>query len=150
MKLNPNQTRTLGNTCSVALVVLVGALLVLTTASGCNTLKELPPGTQLQSSTFGVRIAPQAPDGTPLSLGSHTTIITTAQPADAGVNLNRFEGSAPGVNVRSTVASGEIGEQIDKAGGADALRALMDRTGTNAASPETTLGEPEPKQDTGT
>lgn len=92
--------------------------------SGCKAV-AIPPGAQLQSSTFGVRIAPQDAAGVPLTLGSHTTIITTSQPADAGPNLNRFQGVAPGVNIRSTVATGDIGQQIDAAGGAEALRQLM-------------------------
>lgn len=86
---------------------------------GCKAL-ELPPGTQLQSSTFGLKVSPSAPDGTPLIVGSHTTIITTPQPENAGPNLNRFEGTAgiTGANVKSTVASGPVGEQLKAAGGA--------------------------------
>lgn len=85
--------------------------------SGCNQLKNLPPGTQIQSSTFGLRFSPGAADGTPLSLGSHTSIATLPQPADAGPNLNRFEGLAPfGIRVKSTVATGPVGEELSAAG----------------------------------
>lgn len=99
--------------------------LLLLCAVGCSSLDKLPAGSQLQSSTFGVRIAPQSADGTPFTLGSHSVIITTAQPETAGPNLNRFEGQAPGVNIRSTVASGPVGEQLKAAGGAPAIEKLM-------------------------
>lgn len=97
------------------------ALCVIAIA-GCR-IPALPAGTQIQSSTFGLKVSPQAPDGTPLVVGSHTTIITTPQPADAGPNLNRFEGRAGigGANVKSTVASGPVGEQLRIAGGAAAV-----------------------------
>lgn len=111
-----------------AVVLLFGALVIVlcALAIGCSSIDKLPAGTQLQSSTFGVKIAPQAVDGVPLTLGSHTTIITTAQPSAAGPNLNRFDGRAPGVNVRSTVASGAVGEQLGKLAGSEAaLEALV-------------------------
>ena len=96
------------------------ALLAIATlaVSGCSSLDKLPPGVQLQSSTFGVKVSPSAPDGTPFVIGSHTTIITTPQPPDAGPNLNRFEGGAgvTGATVKSTVASGPVGDQLEKAG----------------------------------
>lgn len=115
----------------------VSCVVAVAFLSGCNAISKLPPGTQLQSSTFGLKISPQAIDATPFALGSHTTIITTAQPADGGVGLNRFEGSAPGVNVRSTVTSGPIGSEIEKAGGVPALEVLLRRAGTDATSSTT-------------
>lgn len=92
--------------------------LIIFHAAGCSSIDKLPDGVQLQSSTFGVKVSPSAPDGTPFVIGSHTTIITTPQPADAGPNLNRFEGGAgvTGATVKSTVASGPVGDQLEKAG----------------------------------
>jgi len=93
------------------------AVIVLVAALGCSGLAKIPPGTQLQSSTFGVKVSPQAPDGTPLVIGSHTTIITTPQPTDAGPNVNRFEGTAglTGAKVKSTVATGPVGDELESA-----------------------------------
>lgn len=105
--------------CKLYSVVAIAAI------AGCGSIEKLPAGTQIQSSTFGVRISPQAVDGTPLALGSHTTIVTTAQPEDGGPNVNRFEGRAPGIHLRSTVASGPVGEQLREAGGPQAVRELM-------------------------
>ena len=92
--MNYNQNEFNEDRVSLFLPLLSTAIVIAVFSAGCNTLKSLPPGTQLQSSTFGLKFAPAAPDGTPLALGSHSTIITTAQPADAGVNLNRFEAKA--------------------------------------------------------
>ncbi len=101
-----------------ALLLLLFAVAVI----GCKAM-ALEPGTQLQSSTFGLKVSPAAPDGTPIVIGSHTTIITTPQPAAAGPNLNRFEGKAgiSGATVKSTVASGPVGDQLKAAGGAAAV-----------------------------
>ena len=104
---------------AVAVIVLAGC------AGTAKVAQSLPPGSQLQSSTFGVQVSPSAVDGTTFNVGSHSTIFTTAQPKDAGVNLNRFEGKAPAVHVKSTVASGPIGEQIKAAGGPAALNQLL-------------------------
>lgn len=108
--------------------LFAAALLCLCFSNGCKgtaeVVKSLPPGTQLQSSTFGVKVAPNAADGTPLVLGSHSTIITTAQPENAP-NINRFEGNAPFIKVKSTIATGNVGEQLQKAGGPDALKILL-------------------------
>lgn len=123
------------------LLALVAAL-IAAGLSGCSA-RNLPEGSQLQSSTFGLKFAPQAPDGAPLILGSHSLIITTAQPPDAGPNLNRFEGRAPGVQLRSTVATGAVGEQLEAAGGAEAIESLLrDRTSNSptAAARDTVLG----------
>lgn len=136
-----------GDSFPVLMVFAAVFVLLISLCSGCKAV-AIPEGAQLQSSTFGVRIAPQDAAGVPLTLGSHTTIITTPQPAEAGPNLNRFEGAAPGVNVRSTVATGDVGEQINAAGGADALRHLMN-PGTvvgSADEPEPEPDEPEPEE----
>lgn len=114
-------------TLSLAGYLLALILLCVGLITGCSAVEKLPAGTQLQSSTFGLKISPQALDGTPLAIGSHTVIITTALPPDAGPNLNRFEGTAPGASVRSTVASGPVGEQLQHAGGTQAIDALLQR-----------------------
>ena len=93
--------------------------------SAAEALKALPAGTQLQSSTTGLKFSPQAIDGVPFVFGSHTTIITTANPPDAGPNLNRFEAITPWIHLKSTVATGPIGDEIKKAGGPAALRYLI-------------------------
>ena len=105
---------------------ICSAIVLLTmAAAGCSTLGDLPAGSQLQSSTFGLRLSPSSIDGAPLTLGSHTFIATTAQPEGA-FNLNRFQAVAPmGINIRSTVATGDVGEQIREAGGPEALRYLL-------------------------
>lgn len=136
--------------------LILGCLLVIV-AIGCK-MGDLQPGTQIQSSTFGMKYAPAAPDGTPFVIGSHTVILTTPQPADAGPNLNRFEGKAgiSGATVKSTVASGPVGDQLKAAGGAAAVLHPPDAPGSaqsgappSSAPPSspapltTSLGEPE-------
>lgn len=117
-------------------VVLPGAIVVvaiLASLSGCSSLEKIPDGSQFQSSTFGLKFAPAAPDGAPFILGSHSLIVTTAQPPDGGANLNRFEGKAPGVTLKSTVATGPVGEQLEAAGGAEAIENLLrDRSSGSA------------------
>lgn len=105
---------------------LVAFLTLLCLLSGCK-LPEMQPGTQVQSSTFGLKISPNSLDGTPLAVGSHTTIYTTPQPANAGPLLNRFEGTAgfSGAHVKSTVGSGPVGEQIRDMGGPEAISQLL-------------------------
>lgn len=113
---------------------LSAVLLASACAAGCKAM-NLEPGTQLQSSTFGLKVSPAAPDGTPIVIGSHTTIITTPQPAAAGPNLNRFEGKAglSGATVKSTVASGPVGDQLNAAGGAAAVLYPPDAPANTAA-----------------
>lgn len=138
----PNRDRDLVS--MLLLVIVLGLVsIALFASSGCTAIEKLPPGAQLQSSTVGIRVSPQSLDGTPLMFGSHTAIITTSQPADAGPNLNRFEGKAPGVNVRSTVATGAVGEQIEAAGGADALQYLMNPGEVRGPSPFQPVEVPE-------
>lgn len=99
-------------------LVFLAFATALMVVCGCQHLDKLPPGTQLQSSTFGLKFSPGAPDGAPFTLGSHSFIVTTANPPDVGANLNRFEGTAPfGVKVKSTVASGPVGAELEKAAG---------------------------------
>ena len=107
------------------------------TSAGCTAIDRLPAGAQLQSSTFGLRISPQSLDGTPFVLGSHTVVLTTSQPTDAGPNLNRFEAIAPGLRLKTTVATGPVGEQLKAAGGVPAIQALV------AAPKETSKAEPD-------
>ena len=106
------------HTVGVALLCLP----VLGCASVADVFKALPAGSQYQSTTFGVKISLRSSD--PFVLGSHTAILTTAQP-DNAPNLNRFEGTAPWVTVKSTVATGAVGSEIEKAGGPEALRFLI-------------------------
>ena len=112
-----------------AMVIRLSVLLLCFQFTGCQSaaeaLKALPPGTQLQSSTTGLKFSPQAVDGVPLTFGSHTSIITTANPADAGPNINRFEASAPWIHLKSTVATGPVGDELQKAGGPEALRFML-------------------------
>lgn len=120
-------------------------LLLVITLCGCSSLDKIPAGAQVQSSTFGIKLAPDAPDGAPLTIGSHTLIITTAQPEKGGPNLNRVASDAPGVHLRSTVATGPVGEQLKAAGGTDAINSLL-RPGESperSAAPPTVLGPPQ-------
>lgn len=108
------------------LVVLLAVAL-----AGCSSvLKDLPAGSNVQVSTTGVRLSPQAIDG-PLILGQSTYILQTPTPTDAGPGLNRSEVQAglSGVKIKSTVATGTVGEQIEAAGGAEALRVLLPDSG---------------------
>ena len=113
--------------CGLWLAVCLAAVCL----SGCSSvLKDLPPGSNVQVSTTGVRLSPQAIDG-PLILGQSTYILQTPTPTDSGPGLNRSEVKAgfSGVTIKSTVATGPVGEQIDAAGGADALRVLLPGSG---------------------
>ncbi len=120
--------------------------LALSLLCGCSQLEKIPPGAQIQSSTFGLKLAPQSPDGAPLTIGSHTLIITTAQPADAGPNVNRVSSDAPGVHLRSTVATGPVGDQLQAAGGTEAINSLLrpGESSERSAAPPTVLGPPLP------
>ncbi len=113
------------------LMILIACLTCIGCKSAAEALKALPPGTQLQSSTTGLKFSPQAIDGVPLVFGSHTSIITTAVPGDAGPNLNRFEAIAPWIHLKSTVATGTVGDEIQKAGGPEALRHLLGNASSN-------------------
>lgn len=96
------------------------------TLTGCSTLKSIPPGTSIQSATYGLRFSPASVDGAPLVLGSHTFILTTPVPEGSGANLNRFTATAPGgITLKSTVATGSVGDELSKAGGPEALRFLL-------------------------
>lgn len=125
------------------------ALLLLCALSGCSLLDELPAGSQLQSSTFGIRLAPQDPTGTPLTIGSHTTILTTPPPEKTGPGLNRYELAAPGIASKSTSAIGGVGEQLEKAGGPEALGHLVNPAESRPLIelPRTDT-EPEPESET--
>lgn len=118
-----------------ALAVAVLCLSTIGCASIADVAKSLPPGFQHQSTTFGVKISPRSTD--PFVVGSQTSILTTAQP-DNAPNLNRFEGSAPWVSVKSTVATGAVGGEIEKAGGPAALRIMI---GDHSTAPTTGLPE---------
>ncbi|MHC4877591.1 MAG: hypothetical protein ACYTGL_13930 [Planctomycetota bacterium] len=119
----PPRRRRSGPSLFVALLLVIA---IAAACSGCSALDELPDGAQLQTHTFGIKVSPQALDGTPLAVGSHTTIITTAQPVEAGPNVNRSEIQAPmGIRVKSTVASGPVGDQLEAAGGVAAIESLV-------------------------
>ncbi len=134
-------------TCLQAFIWLA-VLVAFVMVSGCSAIEKLPEGAQLQTHTFGIKVSPQALDGTPLALGSHTTIITTAQPVEAGPNVNRSEIQAPmGIRVKSTVASGPVGEQLEAAGGVAAIESLVNGQppppdGETGVSPGLADGEP--------
>lgn len=97
----------------------------------------LPPGAQAQASSVGIEIAPQGPIGPHVTFGSKAVTITTAQP-DNGPNLNRLAVEAPGIKLKSTVATGPVGEQIRSAGGLPALEAFSAEQPTTPATPTTT------------
>ncbi len=115
------------------LLLLFLTLTIVGYKSAAEAIKALPPGTQHQSSTTGLRFSPGALDGTPLTFGSHVSIITTAVPADAGPNINRFEAIAPWIHLKSTVATGAVGDELNKAGGPAALRYLLGSDKPNTA-----------------
>jgi len=118
-------------------VVLVACVVLFLNVGCSSVLKDLPAGSNVQVSTTGVRLSPQAIDG-PLILGQSTYILQTPTPTDAGPGLNRSEVQAglSGVKIKSTVATGTVGEQIEAAGGADALRVLLPESGGGLSEPE--------------
>lgn len=103
----------------VAAQVLFGLALLLIGCRGSGPL--LPPGTQAQASSVGIEIAPQGPIGPHITFGSKAVTIVTAQP-DNAPNLNRLAVEAPGIKLKSTVATGAVGEQIRTAGGLPAIQ----------------------------
>ncbi len=117
----------------VCLIVFAATVL-----SGCKSF-ELPPGAQAQASSVGIDVAPQGPVGPHVTFGSKAITITTAQPENAP-NLNRLSVEAPGIQVRSTVATGPVGEEIQKAGGLGAIERFSGDTSSTA--PRTDLGQP--------
>lgn len=109
-------------------VVACAVIFLMLCLSGCSSiLKDLPPGSNIQVSTTGVRISPQAVDG-PLILGNSTYLVQTPTPADSGPGLNRNQVRAGllGVDITSTVATGTVGEQIKAAGGPEALDRILE------------------------
>lgn len=109
------------------LLRLVTCAIIAAVLCGCSSIiKDMPPGTNIQISTTGFRVAPQAVDG-PIMLGQSTVSLQTPSPPDAGPSLNRNQVRAglTGVDVTSTVATGPVGEQIDAAGGPLALEQLL-------------------------
>lgn len=118
----------------LAAAAFAGMMLGLA-AAGCSTLESLPEGTSVQSSTLGLRFSPSSPDGTPFMLGHHSFIVNTPTPADSGPSLNRFEGSSIGTEWKSTVASGPVGEELEKAGGPEALGHLVAPIGATGGVP---------------
>ncbi len=99
-----------------AQLLFIAGLMAL---SGCKSV-ELPPGAQAQASSVGIDIAPQGAVGPHVTLGSKAVTITTAQPNDQP-NLNRLAVDAPGIKLKSTVATGSVGEQIKQAGGLETV-----------------------------
>tara|TARA_R110002072_G_scaffold238769_3_gene396403 strand:- start:21181 stop:21603 length:423 start_codon:yes stop_codon:yes gene_type:complete len=105
----------------------LGMIAVVIALAGCSSvLKDLPPGSNVQVSTTGVRLSPQAIDG-PLILGQSTYSLQTPTPDDAGPGLNRNQVRAglTGIEITSTVATGPVGEQLQQAGGPEALKQLL-------------------------
>lgn len=115
---------------------------------GCKGV-ELPAGAQAQASSVGIEIAPQGPIGPHVTFGSKAITITTAQP-DNAPNINRLRVVAPGIDVRSTVATGDVGTQVRAAGGLPAIEAFSQENYTPqpradpAGPPASSLGQPEP------
>lgn len=105
---------------SLFLAFLAAVLLIL---SGCSAIEKMPPGSQVHSSSFGLKISPSDPTGTPFVLGSHNFMLNV--PNEDIPSLNRFEGSAPFSRWKATTASGSVGDELQKAGGPDALRQLV-------------------------
>lgn len=55
--------------------------------------------------------------GPGVHLGTEAFSFTTPIPPDASANLNRLEVIAPGVGVKSTIASGDrVGDQVGSSG----------------------------------
>lgn len=113
----------------VGVSMLLFCLIVIAASvlSGCSSvLKDLPPGSNVQVSTTGFRVSPQAIDG-PFIVGQSTYQLQTPTPEGSGPALNRtaVKATLTGVDIKSTVATGPVGEQIQAAGGAESLEVLL-------------------------
>lgn len=103
-------------------------LLMLLSMWGCSSTRKLvealPPGTSFQSSQTGIQFSPESMS--PLNFGN-SFIALQLPPPDNGVAINRsnIRASLAGVENTSTVTVGPVGDEIQKAGGADALEALL-------------------------
>lgn len=112
---------------TIGIISVIGAFLAsqlifiagLLAISGCKAI-ELPAGAQAQASSVGIDVSPQGPIGPHVTFGSKAITITTAQPNDQP-NLNRLAVDAPGIKLKSTVATGSVGEQIKQAGGLETV-----------------------------
>ena len=127
-------TRTIAISNQAAACCWLVALMVL--SIGCKTA-AIPPGTQLQASSIGIDIAPQGVGGPHVTFGSKAVTVVTAQP-DNAPNLNRLAVKAPGIDLRSTVATGDVGEQLQKAGGPESIKALLHSPDGSAVPPNKT------------
>lgn len=111
------------------LVSVMGFAIAAIAATGCSTiLKDLPAGSNVQVSTTGFRFNPRSPDA-PLLLGQSTFLLQT-EPTDDRPMLNRTKVIAPGIDITSTAASGDVGDELQKAGGPEALRELLQNQST--------------------
>ena len=75
----------------VGVSMLLFCLIVIAASvlSGCSSvLKDLPPGSNVQVSTTGFRVSPQAIDG-PFIVGQSTYQLQTPTPEGSGPALNR-------------------------------------------------------------
>jgi len=117
--------------CGFVAIVALWAIVIICglSATGCSSvLERLPAGSNVQVSTTGVRLSPQAVDG-PLILGQSTYSLQTPTPADSGPGLNRNQVRAglTGIDITSTVATGPVGDELRKAGGPEALAELLEQ-----------------------
>lgn len=114
----------------------LAAMCVVLLLIGCNSTRKLvealPPGTSFQSSQTGVQFSPESLS--PINFGN-SFIALQLPPPENGVAINRsnIRASLAGVENTSTVTVGPVGEEIQKAGGAAALEALLQsRIGSRA------------------
>lgn len=110
------------------LAPLILAAFCVLSLVGCSSTRKLveslPDGAAIQYSLTGIQFTPESLS--PLNLGTTTLSITLPQP-DGSPGLNRYNlrASLAGVESTSTVATGPIGDQIEAAGGPEALEALL-------------------------
>lgn len=132
---------------SFILVVLAAtafASAILFGCTGCtkNTrefVKSLPPGTGMQYSVSGVQVSPESLS--PINFGTTTLAIQLPHP-DGKPVLNRYnlEAGLNGVKSTSTVASGPVGEELEKIG-PDGLKAILDSPTRSAPLLPATAGD---------
>lgn len=113
----------------VVLTATAFASAILFGCTGCtkNTrefVKSLPPGTGMQYSVSGVQVSPESLS--PVNFGTTTLAIQLPHP-DGKPVLNRYnlEAGLGGVKSTSTVASGPVGEELEKIG-PEGLKAILD------------------------
>lgn len=110
--------------------------LVAITVSGCASGTQ----TQLSISALDIKPPPGLESMPRVALGSFVAIHSQPQP-EGEAGLNRFHLVTGGIEAKATVTSGPIGNEIAKAGGPQALAALVAHAQPGHSVPELNKNE---------